>query len=342
MRFTSALRWLTGFAALAGIAFAAVPGAAQIAIEKIKVHSPSVAGNLEANSADRDVIIVLPPSYAKAPNKRYPVVYFLHGFTAKAENYDAYARFGEAMADAAAKGNELILVVPDSYTRHGGSMYSNSVTVGNFEGFVARDLVTYIDGHYRTLARRESRGLAGHSMGGYGTFKIGMKYPEVFSSLYAMSGCCFSSLGMTPERGKALEAMSMDEALKGDMGVRAMFASAAAWSPAPDKPPFYADLPTKNGEPQPRIVAQWAANSPLAMVPQYAGALRDMTAIAMDIGTEDTLLASNRDMDAVLTRFGIAHSFQTYDGNHGNRVPIRLKDHLLPFFGQHLSKAQGR
>ena len=89
----------------------------------------------------------------------------------------------------------MIVVLPDSKTRHNGSMYSSSPTVGDFERFVARDLVAYVDAHYRTLPDRASRGLVGHSMGGYGATRIGMKHADVFGSLYIMSPCCLSARG---------------------------------------------------------------------------------------------------------------------------------------------------
>lgn len=336
MRFLSVMRRAAAGLVLLGLA-AAMPAAAQVKVEKIKVHSPSVAGNLEGNSADRDVIVVLPASYGKDSARRYPVVYFLHGFTAHAENYDATLKFGEAMAGEGGKGHEMILIVPDSYTRHGGSMYSDSPTTGNFEGFIAHDLVAYVDSHYRTLARRDARGLAGHSMGGYGTFKIGMKYPQVFSSLYAMSACCLPARTITPEAGKRLEAMTVEDALKGDFGTRANFATSAAWSPAPHKPPLFLEVGTRDGVVQPDVLAQWAANAPNAMVPQYAGALKGMTAIAMDIGDKDSLLTGNQEMSALLTNFGVRHSFATYDGDHMNRVGARFREFVLPFFALHLA-----
>ena len=77
----------------------------------------------------------------------------------------------------------MILVLPDAFTVYSGSMFSNSPTTGDWEAFVADDLVAYIDGHYRTIADRSARGLAGHSMGGYGTVRIGMKHPEAFCAL---------------------------------------------------------------------------------------------------------------------------------------------------------------
>lgn len=331
MRFPGWMRRLgKGLAAL-GLAMAA-PATAQVSVEKVRVHSPAIAGNLEGNSAEREVIVVLPSGYARDTNRRYPVVYFLHGFMATAAKYDGFIGFADALGD-----RDMILVVPDSYTKQGGAMYSSSSTVGDFESFIARDLVSYIDGHYRTIARREGRGLSGHSMGGYGTLKIGMKYPGVFSSLYAMSSCCLSARGITPERGKQLEAMGMAQALEGDFGVRADFAAAAAWSPAPDKPPFFLDLGTKDGVVQPGVLAQWAANAPHALVPQYLPALRSMKAIAMDVGDKDFLLADNQEMTRLLTRFGVPHSYSIYEGDHGNRVAERFRAFVLPFFAEYLA-----
>ena len=163
------------------------PGAGDVpkgSVERIKVHGASLEGNLEGDSPDRDVVVYLPPSYAKSPEQRYPVVYFLHGYSVGVEAYVKMLNLPEIADSAIAAGaREMILVLPDANTVYNGSMYSNSPTTGNWEGFLSRDLIFYIDSHYRTVADRDSRGLSGHSMGGYGTIRVGMKHPEVFSAL---------------------------------------------------------------------------------------------------------------------------------------------------------------
>ena len=165
-----------------------VAGAKPVGIERVKVHGASLAGNLEGNAADRDVLVFLPPSYATQKSRRYPVVYALHGYSIGAEQWSKEIHVPQTIEGAFALGaREMIVVLPDSKTRHNGSMYSSSPTVGDFEQFVARDLVSYVDAHYRTLANRNSRGLVGHSMGGYGATRIGMKHADVFGSLYIMS-----------------------------------------------------------------------------------------------------------------------------------------------------------
>ncbi len=189
----------------------AVPGAKPVAVERIKVHGASLEGNLEGNSADRDVFVFLPPGYAVNKTRRYPVVYALHGYSIGAEQWTREIHVPQTIEGAFARGaQEMIVVVPDSKTVHNGSMYSSSVTVGDFEYFIARDLVAYIDTHYRTIPSRTSRGLVGHSMGGYGASRIGMRHPEVFGSLYIMSPCCLSPRGagpVDPASEKALEAV---------------------------------------------------------------------------------------------------------------------------------------
>jgi enterochelin esterase-like enzyme len=311
---------------------------AQAGVEKISVHGTSLEGNLEGNSANRDVLVVLPPSYAKEPNRRYPVVYFLHGFGDTAQIYLDYLKAPDATRAAFGAGaQEMILVLPDGYTRLGGAMFSNSPTVGDFETFIARDLVAYIDRHYRTLARRESRGLSGHSMGGYGTLRIGMKFPQVFSSLYAMSSCCLIPRTVPVERAKAMDGVTLQQALKPEFDMRFDLATAAAWSPAPNKPPLFLDSGANGDVLDPLILAKWAANASQAMLPQYLPALRSMTAIALDVGDEDFILADSKAMHAELDRYGIAHHFEIYAGDHGGRIPERFQAKLLPFFARHLA-----
>ena len=158
----------------------------------------------------------------------------------------------------------MIVVLPDSKTLHNGSMYSSSVTTGNFEKFISHDVVSYIDSHYRTLPNRLSRGLVGHSMGGYGAARIGMRHSDVFGSLYIMSPCCLSPRTApqpNSEIEKALEAVKVPaDSAKLPFFARAEIASAAAWSPDPKNPPLYLDLPTKDGVVQ---EAYWRSGPPM-------------------------------------------------------------------------------
>jgi S-formylglutathione hydrolase len=329
----------------AGLIFSQ-PSAPKGSVERIKVHGKALEGNLEGDSPDRDVSIYLPPSYQTARNRRYPVVYMLHGFTDSDEKWfvtpNHWINFPAVLDKALAGGSrEMIIVMPNAFTRFQGSMYSNSATTGNRDEFVARELVAYIDSHYRTVANAASRGLAGHSMGGYGTIRIGMQHPDVFSSIYALSPCClapndafFQGRGANP-RAEAVH--SFEEVDKADFGTKAALASSAAWSPNPKNPPLYLDLPYQDGVIRPEIAAKWMANTPLAMLEQYIPNIKKLHAIAFDAGAQDAGIAATvKTLDAILIRYDIPHTFEIYEGTHTSHVADRIEAKTMPFFSKNL------
>jgi S-formylglutathione hydrolase FrmB len=298
-------------------------------------------GNLEGDDVDRETIVFLPPGYATEKTRRYPVVYALHGYSIGADQWTKEIHVPQTIEGAFAQGaRNMIVVLPDSKTGHNGSMYSSSVTTGDFERFIAHDVVAYIDAHYRTIPKRTSRGLAGHSMGGYGASRIGMKYPDVFGSLYIMSPCCMTARGagpVDPATEKALAAVkTAEDSAKLPFGLRAQLASAAAWSPDPKNPPLYLDLPSKNGVADPEVIAKWAANAPLAFVDQYIGNLRRYNAISIDVGDQDGLKAGAAKLHEILDSYGIANGFEIYSGTHTSAVADRFQNHVMPFFGKNL------
>jgi S-formylglutathione hydrolase FrmB len=355
-------------ALLAGTARAA-DAPAKGTVEKITVHGKSLEGNLEGDSPDRAVFVYLPPSYATATTRRYPVVYLLHGYGLTGERWMSFTKLGDA-ADkdiAAGTAKEMIVVNPDAFTKYDGSMYSASPTTGDWETFIAEDLVNYIDSHYRTMATRASRGLGGHSMGGYGTVRIGMKRPDVFSSLYIMSACCLltdptprgggagnrgaaapgpgatpapqAGRAAAPPDGRGAQAgAGQGRAGRGGGGFANVgMAQAAAWAPNPGNPPDFVDQPVKDGEVQPLVRAKYLANSPLAMIDQYYTNLKKYQVIGLEVGTADTLAESNRQLDRAMTNLGIQHTFETYEGDHTNRVVQRIEENVLPFFTKALT-----
>lgn len=337
-----------GIAILARPAFAQVlnnvpdivPGAKPVTVEHIKVHGTSLEGSLEGDSADRDVLVFLPPSYASDSARRYPVIYALHGYSIGAEQWTHEIHVPQTIEGAFAKGaHEMIVVLPDSKTVHNGSMYSSSITTGDFENFIAHDLVNYVDTHYRTIPRRESRGLVGHSMGGYGATRIGMKHADVFGSLYIMSPCCLSprlSGALKPEDEAALVVVkTAADSSSLPFIQRAQLASAAAWSPNPKNPPLYLDLPI--GDKQQQVLARWTANAPLAFIDQFVPALRRYNGIAMDVGDQDGLRTDTAKLHDLMDSYGIANSFTIYPGTHTSNVAFRFQDFVLPFFGRNLS-----
>ena len=323
--------------------------AAKGSVHRIKVQSKLLEGNLSGDSAARNVSVYLPASYQSNKNRRYPVVYFLHGYTDDDAKFYGFKKHWMVLPPildtvfAADAAHEMIVVTPDAYTRFQGSMYSNSVTTGNWEDFVAKELVSYIDSHYRTLARKESRGLSGHSMGGYGALRIGEKNPNVFSSLYLLSPCCLNSTpapaqnNVPPSFLRADSIKTMEQLQKADFGTKALFASAAAWSPNPLNPPFYIDLPAKDGKLQPEVLQKWDANRPLNTLDQYIYNIKQLKAIGFDAGTRDAgIAASIKTLNRELNKYGIKHMFEIYEGDHVNRVAERIETKMLKFFSDNL------
>ncbi|HVW73717.1 MAG TPA: alpha/beta hydrolase-fold protein [Rhizomicrobium sp.] len=196
-----------------------------------------------------------------------------------------------------------------------------------------------MDAHYRTIPRRESRGLVGHSMGGYGATRIGMKHADVFGSLYIMSPCCLAprpSGSLKPEDQAALAAVkSPADSASLPFGLRAQLASAAAWSPDPKNPPLYLDLPI--GDKQQEVLAKWTANAPLAFIDQYIAGLRRYNAIAIDVGDQDGLRTDTAKLHEAMDLYGIPNSFTVYPGTHTSNVAFRFQDFVMPFFSKNLS-----
>lgn len=360
--FSPTLPWV-----LAGIALSAyaqvktevpppVPGAKPVTVENIKVHGVSLEGNLEGDAVDRDVIVFLPPDYAKNKSRRYPVVYALHGYSIGAEQWTHEIHVPQTIEGAFATGaKEAIVVLPDSKTIYNGSMYSSSVTTGDFENYVARDVVAYMDTHYRTIPNRLSRGLVGHSMGGYGASRIGMKHSDVFGALYIMSPCCLSPMAgggpgpadqikeraIAGEKKVAAAKSPADLAAQSPGFQSAQYATAAAWAPDPKNPPLYFDLPTKDGEPRPEVIAKITANAPLLFIDQYIGNLKQYKAISIDVGDQDSLRFDATKLHEILDNYGIANGFEIYVGTHVSAVADRFQNHVMPFFSKNLCFTEG-
>jgi len=340
--------------ALPGSAFqtvrAQVPAAAPAlagpagTIEQVTVHGKSLEGNLNGDTPDRPVIVYLPPTYKTNATRRYPVIYLLHGYGLQASGWMRLFRI-EAGANRAMTGTgggeraqDMILVNPDAYSFYDGSFYSQSGTAGDWETFVADELVAYIDSHYRTIARRESRGLGGHSMGGYGTLRIAMKHPEVFGSMYALSACCAMDRGEPGEQmTKAGTYTSREQVAALKYPNKGTLARAAAWSANPKNGPLFLDLPVKDGVALPDVQARWIENSIVPMLEKYGKNLKRYTAVKFDVGTMDNLLAANQQIDAAMSKAGIRHTFETYEGDHNGRIAERLETKVLPFFSANLA-----
>ena len=314
------------------------------------LDSKLLHGNPGGENPRRRVSVYLPAGYDANAGQRYPVVYYLHGFTwsdSLVFNQDGMT----ALLDQAIAEHQIrpfIMVVPNEKTRFGGSMYTNSATNGPWADFTARELVTFIDKNFRTLARPGSRGLAGHSMGGGGTLRLALAYPGTWAAAYALSPAFIGpdpsylpGAGVAP----ALRASSAAQ-VQADFSALATVALARAFSPDPAARPFGADLPGALGADslarRDAVLARWIMAMPLATLPARAGGLRQLRALAFDWGAQDEfrhIPVTCRQFSSLLTVFGIAHSAEEYQGTHGSRImgrTGRVYQQVLPFFDKHL------
>lgn len=324
-------------------------------IHRDSVPAPALRHNKVGDPAWDRVSVYLPPGYDRNPRRRYPVLYFLHGFYAddraliKGPYQNLNIRVSMDSLVRAGAVNEMIIVMPNARNAYNGSFYTNSPVTGNWEQFIARDLVNHVDHKYRTLRTRKARGLAGHSMGGYGALRVGMRHPETFSAVYALSACCLAFTDWEhPSYEKtwraALAMRVWSDFPKAGFITNLLVAFGAANATDGNNPPFYVALPyVASGDSlilDQRIARRWSVR-PLAMVRDYADNLKRL-AIAIDAGRADDfkdIPIRSAELDSLMTELGIEHSFELYNGGHGDHIRVRIETKVLPFFSKALQTA---
>lgn len=149
-------------------------------VVEVKIKSKAIAKNVIKENATRNIYVYLPPTY-NSSQKNYPVVYFLHGYGDSTKSFmDSYQPNLDKAFQSGAQ--EFILVALDGNNKTGGSFYVNSPVIGNWEDFVVDEVVSYIDKNYRTIAKSDSRGLSGYSMGGFGALYLSLRHSDVYNS----------------------------------------------------------------------------------------------------------------------------------------------------------------
>jgi S-formylglutathione hydrolase FrmB len=325
------------------IAFLANSGLAQAGESRYvldKITSPALEGNLLGDPATRPMWVWLPPSYATSPEKRYPTIYMLHGFTGD-HNQFKYGpmlklNIGEMASSLIAEGliEEVIIVMPNAANVYGGSFYSRNKVIGDYRTYIAGDLVKYIDGKYRTIPDRESRSIAGNSMGANGALSLAMEYPKIFGAVAAMSPSADLEAPPTALDGfieanpttldKPTLVRNTEELtslLSGNVSVNVFYARGAAFSPNPGNPPYYVDLPLRYPE---KTVVQdvwnkWLDQDMVSQIERDGQNLAN-TDIFIDIGVGPvTFMAEGHDIEyllAALDKKGLAHTFVESPGDH--------------------------
>ena len=311
------------------------------------MHSKSLAGSCRYESPVRDYTIYLPSDYDKS-NQRYPTLYVLHGYG----NDHRTGLWFKALFELAINEKiipPMLVVMPNSRTQFGGSFYSNSTGGGLWADYIAKDLVEHIDRHYRSIPDRNSRGLTGHSMGGFGVIKLAMLFPDVFGAAYAMSpGILNWAEELVPEHPafkRIYNAKTIDD-LGYDAYNLGFLALGRAFSANAGKPPFYCDVPVSYPDNvftvDSGVIKVWNNQLPGNMLQKYHGALKRLNAFGMEWGSHDDRLhipPTCRAFSNTLAQFGVPHLSCEFDGGHSDRLAGkngRIYQYMLPFFGRYL------
>ncbi len=317
------------------------------------------------------MLVYLPPSYGKEPQRRYPTIYLLHGFGGDHTFFtsagflnvflnalaglDLNADLGQIVTELMASGQmgETIVVMPNATNAYGGSMYERSEVIGDYRTYVAKDLVAYIDGRYRTVADPNHRGIAGMSMGGDGALSLAIEYPEVFGAVAALGPgpvdrqmepneiddfvTAFPVACGLPSMGSTLEDV-WNMTLGNAMTTSVFYANAAAITPNPKKPPFFVDLPVKYPEKTavPALWGAWVDRDLVHQVRQSGANFAKMPVLVVE-GRGPTMLMAqvpgNDRLLAALYAKGVSYTYRAVPGDHLSGMRYQLSAALEFLYG---------
>ena len=325
-----------------------------MAIEILEYESRVLRGNPLGDPTLRRTPVYLPSSY---PAGRYPVFYVLTGFTGFGELLLQRGAWTESLPERldrlirARKMREAIVVMPDCFTRYGGSQYLNSTATGRYEDHVVKELVPFVDRRYRTNGRRA---VLGKSSGGYGALVLGMRHPDVFHALACHSGDLYFEYCYLPDFPKALDVLrkhggparflraweKMPKRLAGDLHAAVnTLAMASCYSPRGRSFDLPFDLET--GVIRKDIWRRWKAWDPVEMLDRHARDLRKLPLVYLDCGTRDPFALHHgaRIFAAKARRLEVRVVHEEFDDDHSN-IAYRY-DRSLALLSKALTSPRG-
>jgi S-formylglutathione hydrolase FrmB len=321
--------------------------------DEVWFESEALQGNPLGDPHRRPLWIYLPPGFDEDPDRRYPSVYVIQGLTGQLDmwrNRAAFRKNFPELTDELFSTGETppcVVVWVDCWTSLGGSQFLDSPGTGRYHTYLCDEVVPWIDGHYRTLADRAHRGIAGKSSGGYGAMVTPMLRPDLWGGFATHAGDALFEVCYLPEFRESARALREDyggsfekfwqafrkrPAFSKDSDAHLLndWCMAACYSTDEDgtvRLPF--DPAT--GELIPAVWDRWLAWDPVRMVPTHAEALRSMKAVYIDAGTKDEYYL---DLGAEAFRSALADVgvtdvfFELFDATHAAieyRYPLSLR-----------------
>ena len=332
-----------------------LPWSAELAgrLEEHVITSDLLRGNPLGDPHERPLWVYLPPGYGDDPDRRYPVVYVIQGYTGHVVMWHNRAPFRQPFPETAdavfARGDAppALVVYVDAWTAYGGSQFVDSPGTGRYHSYLCDEVVPWVDARYRTRPEPAHRAIMGKSSGGFGAMITPMLRPDLFGALATHAGDALYELVYIPEFGKAARLLRdydgdiwrwwddfrsrVSFTKQADMPLLGLLGVAACFSAHEDGT---VELPfdPRTGAVRSEVWARWLDWDPVRMVPRYATALRSLRAIWIDAGTRDDFFL---DLGAeafrnALREVGVADDvirFELFDGTHAGidyRYPMSL------------------
>jgi enterochelin esterase-like enzyme len=319
-------------------------------LDRLTVSSQLLENNPLGDPAVRPLYVYRPP-VSSGGGERVPSVYMLQGFGGRLEEWLASTPAGTTTIEkldvmfSAHESPPALIVFVDASTSWGGSQFLNSASTGRYLDYLCDEVVPFIDAKYPTLSAREHRGVSGKSSGGYGAMVLSMLRPSVFGALASHAGdalfeCCYQPLFPVAARQlrtqfqgswEAFEARAQhaDFDWKQSAALFATYGTACAYTPDPNRP-GKALIPFDDvGRPIAAVWARWLALDPVRMAAEHVEALASMRKIYLDAGLQDEFFLDlgAAAMSRELSRLGIPHSLELFEGNHDGvdeRMPAAI------------------
>jgi Putative esterase len=332
-----------------------LPWSAELAgqLEEHVITSELLRDNPLGDPNERPLWVYLPPGYDDNPDRRYPTVYVIQGYTGHVTMWRNRAPFRQPFTETAdavfARGDAppALVVYVDAWTSYGGSQFVDSPGTGRYHSYLCDEVVPWVDRWYRTLAEPSHRAIMGKSSGGFGAMITPMLRPDLFGALATHAGDALYEMSYVPDFGRAARLLrdyggdlwrwwddfqsrvsftkEADEVLLGLLGVAACF---SAHEDGTVELPF----DPRTGQLRPEAWERWLDWDPVRMAPRYAGALRSLRAIWIDAGTRDDyfLDLGAEAFLASLHEVGVSDDvirFELFDATHAGidyRYPLSL------------------
>lgn len=304
-------------------------------VSSIKFHSRSLEDNPLGDPSDREVLIFAPEKLRDGA----PLLIGLAGFGGSARSFLNFSpmsyNFTDIIKDLrqGRKLNDAVIAIPDCYTSFGGNQYINSISVGNYEDFIAKELVPFLKKEYKT----GNTGVFGKSSGGFGSYTLAIRHPEIIQGFADHSGDAefeYCYLGDFPDTIREFQSAggpdlwfekyktSNNKMSKGSMKAINVLAMSAFYSPAGDRGKLGIEFPfdLETGAIDGELWEKWKKLDPAKNIDENLETLTSMKGIYLDVGGADefNINFGMRIMHKKLSRNSIEHQFEEFDGGHFN------------------------